>query len=138
MFTKPNKSNQDGSIVTQNTSTGYLASFAPDRSLEPYPLKEITHAMGIDGPRRPAQELIDKQFLINAAKPFKSSFNESAHAYFCLCTDVETGELFTTILGGGAVVDLVDAVAASGFDRPLLVTMRWVDRGQNRSYYVLE
>lgn len=117
---------------------GYLSSFAPNKTLQPYPLSDILKQMGLSGPRVPAVNLVDKTFSITGAKPFESSFGKGKHAYFCTCIEQESGEIFTTVLGGGAVVDIIDALANSEFGAPLLVTLRLVKGGRYGHYYTLE
>ena len=112
----------------------YLA----DCKKETLPLSKILSEMGLSGPRIPAEQLIDRSFVILRAKPFQSSFNEQAHAWFCVCKDALTNETFTTVLGGTACVDVIDALAAAGMTNPLEVTLRQVSGGHYGRYYVLE
>jgi len=116
----------------------YLSTFQPNVKLTPYPLKAILAKYGLSGPRVPAKSLIDKTFVIRGAKPFPSTYDPNKHAYFCVCVDLETGELFTTVLGGSAVVDILDAIANTDLQQPLEVTMRLVEGGRYGRYYVLE
>lgn len=125
-------------VPAESKDAHYLASFAPNRALAPYPLGEILKKYGLSGPRVPASELIDLTFVVLAARPFGSSFDPDRHAYFCVCADKGTGETFTTVLGGWAVVDILDAICNSGFDQPLEVTLRRVEGGRYGRYYALE
>ena len=101
-------------------------------------LEKVLNEMGISGPRIAAEQLVDQTFIILRAKPFQSSFNEEAHAWFCVCKDKSTGVVFTTVLGGMAVVDILDALATTGMHNPLEVTLRKVAKGRYGRYYVLE
>jgi hypothetical protein len=94
--------------------------------------------MGLSGPRIPAENLVDERFIIMGAKAFQSSFAEDKHAYFCVCKNSSTGEIFTTTLGGQACVDILDALAASEFSSPLEVTLREVEGGRFGRYYQFE
>ncbi len=118
--------------------SSFLSQYLPDRERPAYPLSKITEQMGLTGPRIPAQDLVDKPFIILAAKTFGSSFDAERHAYFCIIRDVETDQILTTVLGGFAVTDILDAVVNSEFREPLLCTLRKHQGGRYGSYYVLE
>ena len=111
---------------------------AIDRTLEPVEYAVIATDMGISGPRVPAVSLVGTKFTILGAKAYSSSFDEAKHVYFCVCRDAKTREIFTTSLGGQAVVDILDALVAAGFDRPLTVTLTEAVGGRYGHYYVLE
>jgi len=129
-------------IVKPNTevvpSSQRPLQYVANTSYEPVSLTKILTEMGLTGPRIPAAQLVDQSFIILRAKPFQSAYDEQAHAWFCVCTDVATGENFTTVLGGQAVVDVIDALAATGFEKPLVVTLRLVQGGRYGRYYVLD
>lgn len=105
---------------------------------EPVKLGHILQKLGLSGPRIPATELIDKTFILYRGRSFRSSFKDQENAWFCVCADAKTGELFTTVLGGKAVVDIIEALALSGFDQPLEVTLREIKGGRYGKYYTLE
>jgi hypothetical protein len=109
-----------------------------NRELEPVEYTDLANQMGISGPRVPAENLVDTKFIIMGAKAYQSSFDEEKHVYFCVCKDVNTGEIFTTSLGGQAVVDILDACVAAKFEHPLAVTLRQVKGGSYGRYYTLE
>jgi hypothetical protein len=111
---------------------------AIDRNKDVVELGSILQAMGLNGPRIPADELRDRSFVLLGCKAFQSSFQRDAHAYFCVCSDADTGEVFTTVLGGQACVDVIDALVAQEFDAPLKVTLRWSEGGAFQGYYTLE
>ncbi len=134
MSNKPNTP-ETSAIVPAEATQLY---FAPDPKLKPVLLAGILQEMGLSGPRIPASELVDRTFIITGAKPFESSFKGGEHAWFCVCVDPELGEVFTTVLGGLAVVDIIDALAKAGLSAPLQVTMRQVQGGRYGRYYVLE
>jgi len=106
--------------------------------LPPVKLNDILSEMGISGPRIAAKELVDQTFTIVHAKPFASTYREGAHAWFCVIYLPDDTQPYTTVLGGQAVVDVLDALASAGFENPLIVTLRKVDGGRFGSYYVLE
>ena len=125
---------EEKAIVREFSPVVYVANEAqPVISLE-----KVLSEMGISGPRVAAEQLIDQTFIILRAKAFQSSYNEQAHAWFCVCKDKETGVVFTTVLGGMAVVDILDALVTTGMRNPLEVTLRRVAKGRYGRYYVLE
>ena len=113
-------------------------SYIADKTQPTVSLTKLLNDMGLAGVRVPASELIDRKFLIIRAKPFQSAYNEEAHAWFCVCIDPDINEVFTTVLGGKAVVDILDALTATGIDNPLEVTLRQVMGGRYGRYYILE
>lgn len=114
-------------------------NFLPNTQLQAVSLMELLKDAGLYGPQIPADQLIDHRFTIRAAKQFQSSFKEGEHAYFVTAFDTETGEVFTTVLGGKAVVDMIDLLAQSNFQAPVIVTLRWQEgKGKFKGYYTLE
>lgn len=113
-------------------------AYVADKAQPAVSLAKILQEMGISGPRVPAEQLVDDTFVILRAKPFQSSFNEEAHAWFCVCQAKGGEEVFTTVLGGQAVVDILDALVSTGITNPLEVTLRQVAGGRFGRYYVLE
>ena len=101
-------------------------------------LSRVLSEMGISAHRVTAEQLVDRTFTILRAKSFASRFQEGAHAYFCICQLQDGGELFATVLGGQAVVDVLDALFASGLTNPLEVRLREIEGGRFGHYYVLE
>ena len=116
----------------------YLENYLPDRDAAPFRLSDLTKQMGLTGPRIKASDLVGKPFVILAAKTFGSSFDPERHAYFCIIRDVETNQIMTTVLGGFAVTDILDAVCESDFRQPLLVTLTLHEGGRYGKYYTLE
>ena len=100
-------------------------------------LQDVLSELGLGGPRKTAEELIGQTFIIRSAKPFASSFQEGAHAYFCVCAFPDTGESFTAVLGGQAVVDLLDAYIDTGQGNPIQVTLQFQEGGKFAGYYTL-
>lgn len=108
-----------------------------DPNAAPVSLAEILSQMGMGGRRVQSKELVGRTLDIIRAKPFASSFDESREAWFVVCRDVETGEQLTTVLGGGAVVEILEAYAATGSNKPFRVTLEWVEGGKFGGYYQL-
>jgi hypothetical protein len=107
-------------------------------TLVPVRLSEILQKLGISGPRIAAEALVDHEFTITGCKAFPSAFKEHEHAYFVVAKDARTGEIFTTVLGGMAVTEILDALVAVSFNSPLTVTLRWNEGGRFQGYYTLE
>lgn len=111
---------------------------AINRDAEPIDMAALNAEMGLSGPRIPAESLVDTLFTILGAKAYQSSYDPEDHVYFCVCRNDKTGEMFTTSLGGSAVVDVLDSLSAAGVDRPLRVKLSQIESGSGRRYYVLE
>ena len=105
---------------------------------KPVKLAEILEKMGLSGPRIPAADLVGKTFIIYRGRSFRSSFKDQENAWFCVCAMPKTGELFTVVLGGKAVVDILEALALDGWRQPLEVTLNEVKGGRYGKYYILE
>lgn len=133
-------------MVKKDDATGEIIEVSPhpsmqyvaDKAQPALSLTKVLQEMGLSGPRVPAEQLVDTTFTILRGKPFQSSFQEDAHAWFCVCKAKDGGEVFTTVLGGQAVVDILDALVATGLTNPLEVTLRQVSGGRFGRYYVLE
>jgi hypothetical protein len=101
-------------------------------------LANVLAEMGLSGEQVQAEDLIGTTFVIRRAKPFQSSFNKDDHAYFCVIAVADTGELKTVVLGGMAVVEILDAYIDAGAKAPLEVTLRQTEGGSYGHYYTLE
>lgn len=120
--------------LSPRQATAYVA----DQAREAVSLAAVLQEMGLSGARVPAEQLVDTTFTILRAKPFASSFAADSHAWFCVCRAKDGGDVFTTVLGGQAVVDILDALVATGMTNPIEVTLRQVSGGRFGRYYVLE
>jgi hypothetical protein len=108
----------------------------PDQA--PLVWSEFAKSIGLRGTPIGAQDLIGKTFDIMRAKAFESSFPGQGHAWYCVIKPVDQDELFSVVLGGGAVVEILDAFAKSGMTQPLRVALGWKDGGKFSGYYTLE
>ena len=97
-------------------------------------VSELTR-LGLIAPKIPAKELAGREFVIRYAKQFMSSYDKDRHCYFVKGEDPATGEVFTTVLGGQAIVDVIDLLVSAGFDNPLLVKLEYVKQGSHDGYY---
>ena len=104
---------------------------------KPMSIDKAKAEFDIGYPHVPAEELKGESFVIRGARQFESDLNPERNPYFVLCADAENGELFTTTLGGKQPVEFLEAYMAKGGKRPLAVTLTWVDKGPNKSYYVI-
>lgn len=108
----------------------------PDQA--PLVWSEFAKSIGLRGTPISAQELIGKTFDILRAKRFDSSFEKQSHAWYCVIRPVDTDELYSVVLGGGAIVEIIDAFAKSGMTQPLRFTLGWSESGKYSGYYTLE
>ena len=106
-----------------------------DVDQDPLVIGDVLRTLGLSGPRIPAEELKGETFTILRAKPFVSSFDETKSAWFCVIKLPKDDQPYTTVLGGGAVVDILEAVAAMEYERPIQVTLEWVEGGRYGGYY---
>ncbi len=131
--------NAPSEVVPENLPAVITPRTLPiKREAQPIVLADILKQMGLSGPRVPADQLVDTTFTILGAKQFASAFPGSDHAYFVVARSEATEETFTTVLGGQAVIDILDALVLAGFDQPLTVTLRWNEGGKFNGYYSLE
>lgn len=122
-------------VPTEQSNTNLQLIAAPDET--PVVLQDVLRELGIAGPRIPADQLKGKTFTIVRAKPFMSSFAEDKQAYFCVIVLEGDSTPYTTVLGGQAVVDVIQAYILSGGNKPLTVTLDFIEQGRWAGYYQL-
>ena len=131
-----------------------------DTSLAPVDWKVLRETFDPQGERIPAPELVDKTFTIIEFRPVESSLPGATGVfYYVKCLDAD-GVLFNTVLGGQAVVEVLESFdslrsafheAASmgdedraqeletlGANRPFTLTLRWSEGGKHQGYYYLD
>ena len=113
-------------------------TIASDTSLQSVRLKDIRDEVAPQGEQIPAENLVDRPFQILRGKAFGSRFSTDAHAYFVVGVLTDTGELFNTVLGGQAVVEVLDAWSAMARGERLEVVLHKIEGGKYGKYYVLE
>lgn len=118
----------------QQANTQLIAN--PDSQSVRY--ADIVKQMMLSGVPISAKQLVDSTFTIIRARQFESSFKEDSHAYFCVIKPEDSPEIYSVVLGGGAVVEVLDAIIASGFSNPLTVTLRFKEGGKFNGYYFFE
>ena len=113
-------------------------SFVTGTDDEPVVLANVLAEMGLSGPRMKAETIVDATFDIMRARAFPSAYEGQDHAYFVVGRMIETGQMFTVVLGGAAVVDTIDSYVRARRSNPLRVTLRYNEGGRYSGYYVLE
>lgn len=110
--------------------------FIADPKKKAVELNAALEELGLVAPHQPAEELVGTTFQIRSCKAVDSEEQEGRHYYFCECVDPESGERFTTSLGGQVVVEKIDAYIASGKVEPLEITLGFAKgRGVGEGYY---
>jgi hypothetical protein len=105
---------------------------------EPVLWSEFARQAFLTGTPITAEDLVGKTFDILRAKLFDSSFEHQDHAWYCVVRPVDQDEVFAVTLGGQAVVEILDAYAATGNDRPLRVALAYHQGGKFNGYYTFE
>jgi len=131
-----------------------------DTTLAPVDWKSLKEQFDPEGKKILAQDLIGQTFSIVELHPFASSFEGARETvYYVRAVDAD-GELFNTVLGGGAVAEILDSFTALnaahhqahsmgdeercaellelGATRPITVTLGWRKGGKFSGYYVFE
>lgn len=109
-----------------------------DPDAKPLILADVLREMGMAGKPVKAKDLVDHTLVIHRAKPFASSFDPTSDAWFVVALDTDTGEQITTVLGGAAVVEVLEAYSQHGNGAPLQVKLCWNEGGTFNGYYTLE
>jgi len=109
-----------------------------DAELQPVRLKDVLEEFAPSGEKVKAESIINQEFMIVRARPFESRYPGQTHAWFVVGKFTKSGKLFNTVLGGAAVVDVLDGWARAARTQPLIVTLRWNEGGKYGGYYTLE
>lgn len=107
-------------------------------SEQPLDWSQFAKQAGLRGTPITAEDLVNKSFDILRAKRFESSFEGQDHAWFCIVRPIDQDEKFEVTLGGQAVVEILDAYAASGLQNPLRVHLVYKTGGKFKGYYNFE
>lgn len=105
---------------------------------QPLDWSQFAKQAGLRGTPIKAEELVNMTFDILRAKRQESTFEGQEHFWFCIIRPVGQDELFETVLGGGAVMEVLDAYAASGYTSPLRVTLDFKAGGKFKGYYTFK
>lgn len=127
-------------VIEEAEVRGQLAlrGFIADMERKKIKLSEIMDEVAPTGVKLPTDNVVGRTFTIIRARAFESSFQEQTHAYFVVGYDDEEDLLFNTVLGGAAVVDILDLWAAQGRREPIEVKLVWNEGGKYKGYYTLE
>ena len=109
-----------------------------DVERKPVVLRKEMEKLGLLAPHMSPKDLIDETFIIFKAKPFKSKYVTEDDPYFCHCTDLEHKEVWTVVLGGQAVVEMLKQYIALETGKPIQVTLRFMEGGAHDGYYTIE
>lgn len=124
----------ENSIVpVDNQTTNLIISTSLDA--QPVKLSDILDEFGFNAPQIPAKDLIGRTFTIYRGRTFMSTYNDNSHAWFIFGVTLDDNNSFSSIIGGHACVDVLDAWALSGRQEPLTVKLEWVEKGKYRGYY---
>jgi hypothetical protein len=113
-------------------------SITTEAELQPLDWSQFAKQAGLRGTPSTAEDMVNKTFDIMRAKKFDSSYEGQDHAWFCIVRPVDQDELFEITLGGQAVVEILDAYAASGLENPLRVKLTYKAGGKFKGYYNFE
>ena len=85
-----------------------------------------------------AETLVGETFFIIGFSSFESQYEGQGRVYHVLCDETNKGDFFRTVLGGKAIVPILDAIAEQGITNPVKVTLGFVDGGKYGGYYTIE
>ena len=91
-----------------------------------------------EGAQIKAADLMNKPFDLLAVRRLTSHKSTEGYFYVAQCRDPETKTLFSTTLGGPAVLRVVNAWLSKGAKRPLRATLKEHEGGEYGHYNVLE
>lgn len=114
------------------------AEFLAEPEAEPVEWAQFARSKFLTGTPIEAKELVGKTFDVLRAKRYNSVFEGQDHAWYCVVRPVDQDEVFATTLGGGAVVEVLDAYAVAGNTRPLRVKLAFHESGKYNGYYSFE
>lgn len=110
-----------------------------DNKAKPTSLVKVLQELKIIAPHQDAKDLVDTTFLVRRARAVESDQSPGSHYYFCECVDPDTGEKFTTTLGGQIITEYIDAYISSGQTAPIEITLKFAaGKGQFEGYYFVE
>lgn len=88
-------------------------------------------------PKTKLKDILNRPFIILEMKPFTSSFAGQEEVFHCYCQDAETNQLFRTVIGAGAIVDILSRAYHAGVKSGLKLEIGWVQGGAYGGYYQL-
>ena len=108
------------------------------KDAKPVVLRTVLEDLNLVGPHTKAEDLKGQTFSIYKAQPFKSMGEKGGNAYFCHCLDEVNAEIFTTTLGGQAVVEMLELYFKHGPGAPIQVTLNWNEGGEYGGYWTID
>jgi len=91
-----------------------------------------------EGPQMKSAEILDVQIQVIKVRKLTSTKSKDGYFYVAQCRNVNSGELFSTALGGSAVLKTVDTWLRTKPTGPLMGTLREVKGGKYGKYHVFE
>lgn len=114
--------------------------YAEAESKAPMKAGDLPGNSPFEGEQIKAADLIGKSFLIIRVRRMTSTKGKKGgpdHFYLVQAKMLESGQVFSTLLGGVAVVQVIDAWTEVVNRGPLQVTLEQIEGGEFGKYYVL-
>ena len=108
----------------------------PDENVKPQELTKLNEQYGLTVLHQKAEVLVGETFTIFGLRKTESTYDDQTYYYFANCQDTKSKELFTTILGGQAICDILDKAIQKGVKEPMIVTLDFVKQGAHDGYYI--
>lgn len=105
--------------------------------LEAQAVADLPGMAPFEGEQIKTRDLLGRPFFVLKARSMRSTKGKGGHFYAVQAKDEDTDELFTTLLGGVAVVKVIDTWLRQTPRRPLRVTLSEVEGGEFGHYYIL-
>lgn len=109
-----------------------------DMEKKPINLRKEMEKLGLVAQHIKAKDLIGETFVIFKARTFASKYDTERDPYFCHCTDLKHTEVWTTVLGGQAVTEILEGFIALETGKPIQVTLGFVEGGAHDGYFIIE
>jgi len=115
-----------------------LPEFAEaDGNAAPESVSDMPGMKAFEGEEIKPHDLMGVPFELLAVKRLPSRKSKEGYFYVAQCRHVDTRTLFSTVLGGSAVLRVVNAWLSKGAKRPLRATLNEVEGGEYGHYNVL-
>lgn len=128
----------ENQVVKYNADNNNAGEIITNPEAQVLNFGELSRRMGIRGIPITARDLVDQTFVIFRAKRFESAKKKDTHAWYCIVKLQGSDDLYSVVIGGGACVEVLDALASADIDQPLEVTLRFKVGGSHDGYYFFE
>jgi hypothetical protein len=91
-----------------------------------------------EGEQVKTRDLLGKTFTIYKVRRMASNKRKGTHFYAIQAVESGSGKLFNSLLGGVAVVKVIDTWLHQSNRRPLTVSLEEVQGGEFGRYYILK